>query len=212
MIIQDALDVVQGTDEWKIAKLGHISASNIDAVMAKGRAGESETRRKYKLKLIAERLSGEIQESYSNQAMLHGVETEPLARTTYEIKTQNFVDLTGFWKHPTIQWLGVSPDGLVGDDGLVEIKCPNTSTHISYIENGCPSEYYKQIQCQLWVTGRKWCDFISFDDRIKVAHRKIYIHRVERDEPLISEMEAEVVKFLNEVEDKIKELENGITK
>lgn len=204
MIIQDAINVEQGSDEWRLAKLGYVSASGISALMAKG-AGK--TRQAYLEKIVAERLTQEIGQGFTTASMEHGTNTEPYARMEYEVSCETFVTKTGFHKHPTIQWLGVSPDGLVGEDGLVEIKCPNTTTHLAYIkDNKCPSEYYKQIQCQLWVTGREWCDFISYDPRIKKKSLQLFVFRVQRDANLIAEMEAEVIKFLEDVETYIKEL------
>jgi putative phage-type endonuclease len=204
MITQDALEVEQGSDEWRKARLGYVSASSISAVMAKG-AGK--TRQSYLEKIVAERLTQEIGEGFSNASMEWGTQTEPQARMAYEVSCETFVTKTGFHKHPTIEWLGVSPDGLVNDDGLVEIKCPNTTTHLSYIKEAkCPAEYYKQIQCQLWVTGREYCDFISYDPRIKKEALQLFVVRVERDEQLIAEMESEVIKFLADVENYIKEL------
>lgn len=204
MITQDCTHLEQGSEEWRLARLGYVSASSIGQVMAKG-AGK--TRQAYLEKVVAERLTQELGDGFTNASMEWGVQNEAHARATYEVMNSVFVDKTGFWKHPTIQWLGASPDGLVGDDGLIEIKCPNTTTHIAYIKDGkCPAEYYKQIQCQLWVTGRKWCDFISYDPRVKKTNLQIFICRVERDEELIAEMESEVHKFLADVEAYIKEL------
>ncbi len=205
MIIQDALDVEQGSDEWRRARLGFVSASSIAAVMAKG-AGK--TRQSYLEKIVAERLTQEIGEGYSNASMEWGTQTEPQARMAYEVSKETFVTKTGFHKHPTINFVGVSPDGLLDEENaLVEIKCPNSTTHLSYIKEGkCPAEYYKQIQCQLWVTGREYCDFISYDPRIKKEALQLFVVRVARDEELIAEMEKEVVKFLDDVEKYIKEL------
>lgn len=196
----DTTMVEQGTEEWLAMRLGHVTASCIADVMAKGKSGEAESRRKYKLKLIAERLTKQQQETFSNAAMEWGVEQEPYARMAYEVAVGEFVDKTGFWKHPSIEWVGASPDGLVGDDGLVEIKCPNTTTHIDYIyDDKVPAKYFKQIQCQLWVTGRKWCDFVSFDPRLPQPNQ-LFIKRCLRDEEFIPEMETEVREFLSEVE------------
>ena len=205
MITQDALEVEQGSDQWRIARLGYVSASSVSAVMAKG-AGK--TRQSYLEKIVAERLTQEIGEGYSNASMEWGTQTEPQARMAYEVSCETFVTKTGFHKHPTIEWVGVSPDGLLdAENALVEIKCPNTTTHLSYIKEGkCPAEYYKQIQCQLWVTGRAYCDFISYDPRIKKEALQLFVIRVERDEELIAEMESEVIKFLADVENYIKEL------
>ena len=203
MIIQDTINVEQGSIEWKKAKLGHVSASSIADVMAKGKGI---TRHKYMVKLVAERLTGEVSESYTNDAMLHGVETEPLAKIAFENATQTLIEKTGFWKHPEIEWLGVSPDGLISTDAVIECKCPNTTTHIDYIfEDRCPLEYYKQIQCQLWVTGRSKAYFVSFDNRLPEKNQ-LFIKEVARDEELIKEMETEVLLFLKETQNMIDRL------
>ena len=195
--------VEQGSDEWKALRLGHVTASKVADIMAKGRSGEAVTRKKYKMQLVAERLTEMQQDSYSNAAMEWGVEQEPFARMAYEVQNGVFVDKTGFWLHPVHRWIGVSPDGLVGEDGLVEIKCPNSTTHLDYVyDNKAPAGYMKQMQCQLWVTGRKWCDFISYDPRVKHS-KQLFVKRVHRNEELIAEMEAEVLAFLAEVEQTI---------
>ena len=203
MIIQDAINLEQGSIEWKKAKLGFVSASSIADVMAKGKGI---TRHKYMVKLVAERLTGEVSESYSNDAMLHGVETEPLAKIAFENANQTLIEKTGFWKHPEIEWLGVSPDGLISTDSVIECKCPNTTTHIDYIfDDRCPVEYYKQIQCQLWVTGRAKAYFVSFDNRLPEKNQ-LFIKEVARDEELIKEMETEVLLFLKETQSMIDRL------
>lgn len=190
----------QGTPEWKQARLGHVSASAITDVMSKIKTGESATRRKYKIRLVAERLTGKPQETFVNAAMEWGVETEPEARMAYEVSRGTFVEKTGFWKHPRIPFVGASPDGLVGEEGLIEIKCPNTTTHLEYIwNNEVPSEYLKQMQMQMWITGRQWCDFVSYDPRLPEKN-KLFVVRCERDDPLISQIENEVLGFLKEVE------------
>jgi putative phage-type endonuclease len=189
----------QGSPEWKEARLGHVTASCMTDVMSKGKAGESATRNSYKLKLVAERLSGKISESFTNAAMEWGIQQEEAAAMTYEATQGVFVDKTGFWLHEKIKWLGVSPDRLVGDRGLIEIKCPNTNTHLDYLlTKKVPAKYYMQIQCQLWVTDRDWCDFVSFDPRLTRKNQLLVI-RVERDEDLISLMEVEVKLFIAEV-------------
>ena len=200
----DPKTVEQGSDEWKALRLGHVTASCVSDVMAKGKSGEAITRKKYKTRLLAERLTGAGQESYTNAAMEWGNAQEPFARIAYEAASNNLVSKTGFWPSEEIQWLGVSPDGLVGEDGLVEIKCPNTTTHLDYIfDDKVPTDYYKQIQCQLWVTGRKWCDFISFDPRLP-KEISLFIKRCERDDAFIEEMKNEILDFLAEIEEMIK--------
>lgn len=198
---QPYINIEQGSDEWKVARLGHVTASNMADVMSKGKgSGEAIGRYKYKVRLVAERLTQTAAESFSNAAMEWGVEQEQFACIEYESRLETFVDKTGFWLHPEIKWLGVSPDRLVDSDGLIEVKCPNTTTHLNYwLENKIPTDYYKQIQCQLWVTGRQWCDFVSYDPRLPKRNQLLVI-RAERDESLIKEMEAETLKFLDEVE------------
>jgi putative phage-type endonuclease len=206
----DPRTVEQGSDEWKALRLGHVTASNIADIMAKGRGGESITRRKYKMRIVAERMTEQSEAGWSSAAMEWGTTQEPFARSAYEVANSTFVDRTGFWLHPTIKWVGVSPDGLVGDDGLVEIKCPNSTTHLDWLLAGkVPAEHMKQIQCQLWVTGREWCDFISFDPRVKHS-KQLFVKRTHRDEELIKEMEREVHVFLQEVEQCITDLENKL--
>jgi len=202
-MIQDAINLEQGSLEWKKAKLGYVSASSIADVMAKGKGI---SRHKYMVKLVAERLTGEVTESYTNDAMQHGIDTEELAKIAFQNATQTLTEKTGFWKHPEIEWLGVSPDALIGDDTVVEVKCPNTTTHIDYIfEDRCPVEYYKQIQCQLWVTGRAKAYFVSFDNRLPEKNQ-LFIKEVSRDEELIKEMETEVLLFLKESQSMIDRL------
>ena len=177
--------------------------------MAKGKGKEeSITRYKYKVKLVAERMTGEsASESYTNSAMEWGIEQEQYACIQYEAREETFVTRTGFWLHPTIKYLGVSPDRLVGDGGLVEVKCPNTTTHLGYLfDKKVPSNYYNQIQCQLWVTGRVWCDFVSYDPRLP-KRNQLFVLRVERDDSLIATMQNEVHQFLEEVESLIIKLE-----
>ena len=199
-IIQDAVHLEQGTDEWKLARLGYVSASNLDAVMARGKSGEAITRKKYKVRLAAERLTGEITESYSNSAMEWGIVNEEKAAMAYEVSNDTLLDRTGFWKHPTIPWLGCSPDRLVNGNNGVEIKCPDSSTHVDYwLNKQVPAEYVKQVQGQIWVMGWEWCDFVSYDPRMPEKNRLLVI-RAYRDEALIKQMEEEVKKFLEEVE------------
>ena len=205
---QPYINVEQGSEEWHKARLGHITASHISDVMAKGKGKEeSLTRYKYKIKLVVERMTGvSASDGYTNTAMEWGVEQEQFACMAYEAHQETFLNRTGFWLHQTVDWLGVSPDRLVGDDGLVEVKCPNTSTHVQYLLNReIPTNYYNQIQCQLWVTNRAWCDFVSYDPRLP-QRKQLLIIRAIRDNQLIAQMQEEVQKFLGEVEDLINKL------
>jgi len=192
----------QGSEAWIKARLGKVTASRVSDVMAKLKTGGyGASRDDYMAQLICERLTGEVAESFTNAAMAWGTETEPMARAHYEMVNSVLVDQVGFIAHPDIEMAGASPDGIVGN-GIIEIKCPNTSTHIDTLLNKkVPAKYIKQIQFQLRCTGKEWCDFVSFDPRLKGL--EMLTKRVERDEKLISEMDAEVVKFLADLDTKI---------
>ena len=188
--------IEQGSPEWLALRAGKVTASRVSDVMAKTTTAAYQN---YMADLIAERLTGQKAESFTNAAMQWGVDKEPQARVEYEIKTGSLVEQVAFVEHPTIQMFGCSPDGYVGEDGLIEIKCPNTSTHIDYIrQDKAPAKYVNQMQCQMAVTGRKWCDFVSFDPRLP-EKLQLFIVRLERDDEYISKMEVVVQEFLNEV-------------
>lgn len=186
----------QGSEEWFAARLGVPSASNFSKVLAKGSGA---TRKSYMYELAAEIITGERAESYSNAAMEHGNLYEAEARKAYEFMTDLEVTEVGFIKTDDDS-AGASPDGLVGEKGLVEIKCPKTSTHIETIEGGkVPPKHKAQIQGQLWVSEREWCDFISYDPRIKTKNA-IFKVRVERDDSYIrSELIPGIAKFNEEL-------------
>lgn len=185
--------VLQRSQEWYAVKCGKIGASSIKDVLSKGT-----TRNTYMMRLLAERLSGIPQETYCNGAMQWGIDNEEFARNTYEMETGNTVQQVGFVELD--EFIGCSPDGLVGGDGLVEIKCPNSSTHLTYILAGkMPAEYVLQVQTQLWITERLWCDFVSFDPRI--PSRPFWTIRVNRDEKKITEINSGVKVFLTELLD-----------
>jgi putative phage-type endonuclease len=196
----------QGSPEWFAARLGKVTASRISDVMATGKNGEASTRLAYKVQLAAERLSGIQAESYSNSAMQWGTETEPHARVMYEASSGVIVTEVGMVIHPAIEQAGASPDGLVGDNGLVEIKCPNTSTHLDTLyRDAVPSKYMNQMQWQMACTGRAWCDFVSFDPRLGDG-LDYYCTRVHRDDARIAEMEDGVILFLTEVDAMVQDL------
>lgn len=196
----------QRTESWYAIRAGKVTASRVAEVVAKTKTGYSASRANYMAQLVCERLTGQQSEGYSNAAMQWGTETEPLARSAYEMKADVFVKEEGFVVHPTIEMSGASPDGLVGDEGLIEIKCPNTATHIeNLLSNKAPANYVIQMQWQMACTGRKWCDFVSFDPRMP-DDLKIMIVRVERDDEHIATLESEVIKFLGEVEEKVNQL------
>ncbi len=194
-------DIIQGSPEWFDIKRIKVGASRIADMMAKGRGNaESAGRRNLKAKLICERLTGVTEETYTNAAMQWGVDNEGPAREVYEYKRDEEVDQVGFVDHPFIEYAGMSPDGLVGKEGMLEIKCPNTATHIDYLlAKKMPSEYVKQVQFQMACSGRLWCDFMSYDPRLG-PDLQTFIIRVERDDELIKEIEADILKMNGEIE------------
>jgi putative phage-type endonuclease len=196
----------QRTDEWYQARLGCVTASRTADILAKTKSGYSTSRANYMADLIVERLTGKAPEGFTSSAMQWGTETEPQARMAYEIITGNEVTETGFVLHPQIEGFGASPDGLVGEDGLVEIKCPNTNTHIStLLDEKISHKYVIQMHVQMLCTERDWCDFVSFDPRLPVD-MQLFIKRVERDKKLADEILGEVAKFLEELDEKIEAL------
>lgn len=198
--------IEQGSKEWLELRLGKVTASRIADVLAKGKSGEALSREDYRYELVVQRLTGDPGESFTNAAMEWGTATEPQARIAYEAQADVFVEQVPFVLHPTIEWFGCSPDGLIGDKGLLEIKCPNSKTHIKYLNAGKPpAKYVPQMQCQMAVTGRQWCDFVSFDPRLP-GDLQLFVVRLDRDEDYIKSMEVEVVKFLDEVATMYKQL------
>ena len=195
----------QRTDEWFAQRAGKVTASSVYKVMAKTKTGYSADRDKYKAQLVIERLTGKPAKSYSNAAMEWGVQTEAEARAAYEARMGVFVTEVGFVPHPTIEMCGASPDGVVGE-GLVEIKCPETATMIDQLlTKKIPSEYMKQMQLQMKCADKKWCDFVVYDPRMPES-MQMFVSRVPRDDTFIAEMEAEIVKFLAEVDSTVAKL------
>ena len=190
----------QRTDEWFSARLGKATASRIAGIIAKLKDGKpAASRENIAVELALEIVTGNRQEGFSNAGMQWGTDTEPQARAAYESYTGKFVEEIGFINHPTIPMAGCSPDGLV-EDGLIEIKCPNSATHLKTITAGkADSQYIPQMQWQMACTGRAWCDFVSFDPRFPEKHR-MAIFRVQRDQEYINTLEAEVLAFNKEVQ------------
>lgn len=198
--------LIQGSPEWHAIRCGRVTASRIADVIATTKSGPSASRANYMAELIAERLSGEAAPGFTNDAMRWGTEKEPEARDAYAFQATGEVSEVGFVIHPRIDMSGASPDGLVGADGLLEIKCPNTATHIETLTGqAVPAKYLTQIQWQLACADRAWCDFVSFDPRLPWSMR-LYIRRVHRDNDRVRELETEVVKFLGELDAKVETL------
>lgn len=192
--------IAQGSDEWFAQRIGLVTASRLNDVMATLKSGgEAATRKNYRAQIIAERLTGTKADSFTNSAMQWGTDNEPLARANYEVLYGVDVDQVGFVHHPEIKMTGASPDGLISEDGLIEIKCPNTATHIEYLLGGVvPAEYKNQMLWQMECTGRKWCDFVSYDPRMP-EDLQLFVVRFERDDEKLKELRAGVIKFLDEV-------------
>jgi len=196
----------QGSPEWLTARCGKVTASRVADVVAKTKTGWGASRANYMAELIAERLTGQPAEKFSNAAMQWGTDTEPQARAAYEFFQDVTVETVGLVPHPKIEMSAASPDGLVGDSGMVEIKCPNTATHIDTLLGGAvPEKYITQMQWQMACAGRKWCDFVSYDPRLP-ANLSLFVKRVTRDDKRIAELESTVGEFLTELEAKVSAL------
>lgn len=193
--------IVQGTPEWHQARLGKVTASRIADLMAKTKTGWGAGRKNYMAELVAERLTGNRIEGFTNAAMQWGTDMEPEARIAYEFYGDVTVEPCGFDPHPTIADAGASPDGTVGPDGLVEIKCPNTATHIETLLGGAvPEKYLLQMQWQMACRPeREWCDWVSYDPRLPESMR-LFVRRVDRDPELITQLETAVDEFLAELD------------
>ena len=193
----------QRSPEWFAHRLGRVTASRISDVMAQTKTGPCAARKNYAADLVAERLTGEAREGYSNAAMQWGTDMEPAARAAYEFMTDASAQEVGFVDHPSILMAGCSPDGMVGKDGMVEIKCPNTATHIETLLTGkIDGKYIKQMQFQMACAGRSWCDFVSYDPRLP-AEMQLFIKRVDRDSGMISDIGDAVSEFLSEVNETV---------
>ncbi len=200
------IDCEQNSAEWLAARCGSLGASSIADMVAKTRTGWGASRFNLAARIVCERLTGTPQESYTNAAMQWGHDTEPQARAMYEFMRDVAVQQVGLVLHPSINKSHASPDGLVGDDGLIEIKCPNTATHIeTLLSDDVDGRYIKQMQWQMACCGRGWCDFVSFDPRLP-AEMQMFVQRVPRDDEFIAELEREARAFLAEVETTISTL------
>ncbi len=191
----------QRTEDWYQARLGHVTASQMSNVLATIKSGEAASRANYRIQVITERLVGApTEDAFVSSAMQRGIDLEPVARSVYEAYRSVDVEECGFVQHPSIKWFGASPDGLIGDDGLIEIKCPNSQQHIQYwCDQKIPSKYQAQMLAQLACTQRKWCDFVSFDNRMP-EDMMLLVIRFEPAREEIEKIESEVKRFLSEVD------------
>lgn len=198
--------ILQGTPEWRQQRCGKLGASKVGEALARTKSGWGASRANVKAMLVAERLTGTPQETFVNAAMQWGTDTEAQARAAYEFFHDLDVELAAFIDHPAIAMSGCSPDGLVGIKGLVEIKCPNTATHIEALLNqDNKNKYRSQVQWQMAVTEREWCDWVSFDPRLP-EHMQMFVRRVPRDDEYITMLEKEVAVFLDDVAETVENL------
>ena len=194
----------QGTPEWFAARLGLATGSKFSDVLA---GGKGLTRKAYAVQLALEIVTGKQAETFTNQAMQDGTEREPIARALYEAHTGNFVDEVGFCRHDSIE-CGVSPDGLIDEDGGLEIKCPKASTHAGYLAIPAePSTYTAQIQGCMWVTGRRWWDFVSYQPDFP-ENAQLIVRRIKRDSDYIVKLEQAVKAFRKEVMEEVSIIKN----
>ncbi|RZZ85651.1 lambda exonuclease family protein [Pseudoxanthomonas winnipegensis] len=187
--------MIQGTDEWLALRTGKLTGSRFADLMAVTRSGPSASRANLIVAVALERLTGEPEQTFQNDAMRRGTALEPFARGAYEALTGELVEQVSFVTHPSLDFVGVSPDGLIGDDGLIEVKCPASQhKHLLALRDGSHAKEYRwQIQGQLWVTGRQWCDAVSYDPRFP-SGLQLAITRVQRDEKAIKELEQACIE------------------
>lgn len=190
----------QGSAAWLYERVGYVTASRFNAVIAKTKAGKpTAEREKYLMELVVERITGQPQDHFTSAAMQWGIEQEKASRMDYEAHSGRMIEETGFIKHPTLPMVGGSPDGLIGEDGGWESKSPfNSAVHIYTLLDGVPEEHIAQCQGLMWITGRKWWDFQSYDPRLPEPLCR-FVHRIERDEKYIAQLEKEVIEFSAEV-------------
>lgn len=208
------VDCEQRSDAWFAARCGSLGASAIADALTKSKDGKSfgATSANLRAKLVVERLTGIQEDSFKSAAMQYGIDNEDAARIAYEAYAGVFVEQVGLIKHPTINGTHASPDGLVGDDGLIEIKCPNSLTHMEAIKyQNIPTKYLYQMQWQMRCADRQWCDFVSFDPRMPEV-LQLWVKRVERDNQLIAKLEADVIEFLGGVEADVIWMQEAIAK
>ena len=204
-------DNAQRTPEWYEKRRGKVTASKIKVIVLRQKNGSFyASREAYKNQIICEILTGSVAQSFTTPAMQHGIDTEDMAFDDYAKTIWSEVTKADFVEHPTIPRSGASPDGYVGSDGLIEIKCPNSTTHIETLRRGTyDDEYLPQMQWQMACTGRQWCDFVSYDPRLPEDYR-LFVDRVQRDDLWISQANEMVVQFLKEVDEEIAKLQERV--
>lgn len=201
-------ELVQNTEEWRVARAGSLGASQVHEAITRTKTGWAATRANVMAQIIIERITGKPTDGYTSAAMQWGHDNEPQARAAYEFQQNCDVAQVGLVRHPTIVGTHASPDGLVGDDGMIEVKCPLPATHLeTLLGQSVPSKYVTQMQWQMCVTGRAWCDYVSFDPRF-APHLQLFVQRINRDDKMIAELEQMVSDFLGEIDQKLAALDN----
>lgn len=203
-------DIEQRSEQWFAARCGSLGASQIADAISKSKDGKAfgSTSANLRAKLVVERITGIQEDGFKTAAIQHGIDSEEAARLAYEAHTGAFVTEVGLYKHPAIEGTHASPDGLVGDDGLIEIKCPNSATHIDTLKTEkVPTKYLYQMQWQMRCTDRQWCDYVSFDPRLP-ENLRLFVKRIPRDDALLAKLEAEVMLFLKGVDDDVATLQS----
>ena len=204
-------DIEQRSDEWFTARLGKVTASSLYKVLVRTKTGYGADRDNYMAQLVLERITSTKADGYTNLAMQWGIDQEPFARGAYEAAKGVLVEEVGFINHPTIEAAGASPDGYIGTDGMVEIKCPDSKTALEVwlSDNPISSKYYAQMQWQMRCADRAWCDYVVFDPRMPTK-AQLFITRLKRDDKWLENTEIEVIKFLGEVDAKVAALKKII--
>jgi hypothetical protein len=196
-------ELLQGTEAWRMARCGSLGASEVHEALARTKSGWGASRANIRARMIAERLTGIPQESYTNSAMQWGIDHEADARRAYAFFRDAEVAEVGLIRHPTIVWTHASPDGLIGDDGGLELKCPNTATHIETLTSkSFGGKYITQCEWAMACSGRQWWDLCSFDPRMP-GDLQLFVQRIHRDEKRIKALEDDVTEFLAEVSETI---------
>lgn len=196
----------QRTEEWHLARAGKVTASRVADVIARTKTGYGASRASYMAELVIERITGQPTEKFTSSAMQWGTEKEPEALALYQVETGALVDQVGFVPHPKIEASGASPDGLIDADGLIEIKCPNSATHLdTLLLQKIPDRYQVQMLWQMACTGRAWCDFVSYDPRMP-EHLRLFVQRFTRDEDRLKDIEDQVRIFIQEIDQKVADL------
>lgn len=207
MTRDEAIALVQGTDEWRAARVGSLGASQIHEATARIKSGWGASRANVMAAMIAERLTGVAADGFMSTAMQHGMDFEPEARAAYAFYHGMDVETVGIFTHPKIAGTHASPDGWVKPHGLIEIKCPNTATHIdTLLALSIPEKYVKQMQWQMACSETQWCDFVSYDPRMP-ENMRLFVRRVPRNAEMIANLEKDVVEFMAELEQRLDALQ-----